>query len=188
MAGFPAFKEWQAIVGALEAGEQILILRKGGIAEGREGFVVRATRFWLFPSAFHAQRTKIKPISYPYFDGQDPAPPGSVVLSSYVEVVESRFLTRWETVAELDRYHLWTEETINERFHGSQPAGIHALAVRVFRIQRPVTFPLTAGMSGCRSWIDLPVSFDEQEAAPVLDDAAFALRLARLRGALDAGC
>ena len=110
------------------------------------------------------------------------------MLSSYAEVVESRFLTRWETVATLDRYHLWTEETINERFHGSQPAGIHALAVRIFRIRRPVTLPLTAEMSGCRSWIDLPASFDEQEVTPVLDDDAFALRLARLREVLDAGC
>ena len=35
---FPAFKEWHVVVEALAAGEQILLLRKGGIAEGRGGF------------------------------------------------------------------------------------------------------------------------------------------------------
>jgi len=35
---YPAFKEWQVIVDALAVGEQSLLLRKGGIAEGRGGF------------------------------------------------------------------------------------------------------------------------------------------------------
>src|SRR5687768_11757609 len=35
-----AFKEWAIIVDALARGDQILILRKGGISEGREGFQI----------------------------------------------------------------------------------------------------------------------------------------------------
>jgi hypothetical protein len=186
MVAFPAFKEWQAVVGTLEAGEQVLILRKGGIAEGREGFVVRASRFWLFPTAFHAQLTKIKPGAHRHFASEDNASTGSVVLSSYADVVESRFLADWQTVARLDAHHVWTEQTIKDRFNGSRPAGVHALVVRVFRLRRPLTLPLTAGMAGCRSWINLPASFDEQQADPVLDDVAFALRLTRLREVLDA--
>ena len=33
-----AFKEWAMVVDALGRGEQIIILRKGGISEGRGGF------------------------------------------------------------------------------------------------------------------------------------------------------
>lgn len=33
-----AFKEWDIVCKALEEGRQSLILRKGGIHEGREGF------------------------------------------------------------------------------------------------------------------------------------------------------
>ncbi|SVB17570.1 uncharacterized protein METZ01_LOCUS170424, partial [marine metagenome] len=33
-----AFKEWGVVVEALGRGEQIVILRKGGIAEGDSGF------------------------------------------------------------------------------------------------------------------------------------------------------
>ena len=58
---YPAFKEWQVIVAALAAGEQSLLLRKGGIAESRGKFnPERAERFWLFPTQFHAQREKTK--------------------------------------------------------------------------------------------------------------------------------
>ena len=43
-------REWAVIVEALGQGEQILILRKGGIAEGRGGFQAEHERF----SYFHA--------------------------------------------------------------------------------------------------------------------------------------
>ncbi|MEJ0000170.1 MAG: DUF1802 family protein [Verrucomicrobiota bacterium] len=45
----PAFKEWEAIVEALGHGAQIVILRKGGIAEGRQGFQARHPRFCSSP-------------------------------------------------------------------------------------------------------------------------------------------
>ena len=50
-----AFKEWGVVVDALGSGEQIVVLRKGGIAEGREGFQVEHEKFWLFPTRFHQQ-------------------------------------------------------------------------------------------------------------------------------------
>ena len=79
---FPAFKEWHVIIEALGAGEQILILRKGGIAEGRLGFEVEAPRFWLFPTRFHAQLEKTKPAAARWFEppAADAAPPSTVTL------------------------------------------------------------------------------------------------------------
>src|SRR5690606_11736877 len=62
----PAFKEWHAIVGALAAGHQTLILRKGGIAEGRGGFRPRGEPFWLLPTAFHEQAEKLRPEAEPW--------------------------------------------------------------------------------------------------------------------------
>jgi hypothetical protein len=40
-----AFKEWAAVCEALAAGRQTIILRKGGIQEGREGFRVQHGEF-----------------------------------------------------------------------------------------------------------------------------------------------
>ena len=45
-----AFKEWAVIVDALGRGQQILILRKGGISEGPGGFQVEQPEFLLFPT------------------------------------------------------------------------------------------------------------------------------------------
>ena len=38
------------MIDALGRGEQIIILRKGGIHEGRGGFQVDQPEFWLFPT------------------------------------------------------------------------------------------------------------------------------------------
>ncbi len=48
--GRPAFKEWEGIVAALGQGAQTILLRKGGIAEGRAGFRPEHDKFWLFPT------------------------------------------------------------------------------------------------------------------------------------------
>ncbi len=54
-----AFKEWAAVCLALAAGRQSIILRKGGIHEGREGFHVHHRAFWLFPTQFHQDAAQL---------------------------------------------------------------------------------------------------------------------------------
>src|SRR5579884_3277142 len=63
-----AFKEWAVVVDALGRGEQILILRKGGISEGRGGFKLEYPRFLLFPTLFHQQRESVIPSAQARFD------------------------------------------------------------------------------------------------------------------------
>jgi hypothetical protein len=179
---FPAFKEWHVIVEALGAGEQILILRKGGIAESCGGFRVEASRFWLFPTRFHAQREKTKPAAHRWFEPEPAIEPSSssVTLRYFADVVQTAFLDNWDAVLRLDPHHFWTEETLRERFDWSRPPGLHAIAVRTHKLLMPLILPVDSAMSGCKSWIDLPCAFDARGSAPVLDDRAFADRLAAL--------
>ncbi len=171
----PAFKEWRSIVGALLSGSQSLILRKGGIAEGRGGFEVRAERFWLFPTDFHAQREKTKPA---VIQVDPPASAdGSAEITGFVDVHRQAFLGDWDRVRALESHHLWTEATIRERFDWAKPPGVHALVVRVHRLRQPVRFMPTPAMAGCRSWVELPLAFADHPADPVLADAAFAERV-----------
>jgi hypothetical protein len=172
---FPAFKEWQAIIGALVAGRQSLILRKGGIAEGRDGFEARAARFWLFPTAFHAQRDKVKPA--PECAPHPEPANGDVLITAFADVHHHAFLSDWERVRALDSHHLWTEATIRERFNWSSPPGLHVFVVRVHRLRQPVRFTPTPAMAGCRSWVDLPYAFADHASDPVCDDVAFAARV-----------
>jgi len=54
-----AFKEWAIVVDALGRGEQIIILRKGGIAEAGGVFRVEHDRFWLYPTYAHQQQAGV---------------------------------------------------------------------------------------------------------------------------------
>jgi hypothetical protein len=189
----PAFKEWHVIVEALGAGEQILILRKGGIAEDGGGFEVKAGKFWLFPTHFHEQLAKTKPAAQKFFDrvggdqcvslGGMPSPriDSSIPLHYLAEVVQQAFLPDWTTVARLDAFHLWSEETIRERFNWAQPPGLHAFAVRVHRLVQPARLEVTPEMSGCKSWVDVPVDFAAHPSEPVLDDENFNRQLSGLK-------
>jgi hypothetical protein len=179
---FPAFKEWHVIVEALGAGEQILILRKGGIAENPGGFQVAHSRFWLFPTRFHAQLEKTKPTAARWFATDSITAPatGAISLCYFADCVQTAYMDNWPQVHRLDAHHQWSDACIHERFHASDPAGVHALVVRIHRLATPITLPLTPEMAGCKSWIELPPPFDAQPSAPVLDDTAFATRRAAL--------
>ncbi|GAB1489092.1 DUF1802 family protein [Opitutaceae bacterium] len=171
----PAFKEWQAIVGALVAGAQSLILRKGGIAEGRGGFKARDGLFWLFPTGFHAQHEKTKPAAARWFPSGAPAT--EITLTGFANVHKHVFLDDWPRIQALDPHHLWTEATVRERFDWAKPPGLHVFVVRVHQLRTPVRFSPTPEMAGCRSWIDLPFAFADHPADPVLNDASFAARV-----------
>ena len=186
---YPAFKEWQVIVDALAAGDQSLLLRKGGIAEGRGGFdPKRADRFWLFPTEFHAQREKTKPklascCNAPRaVKAMSEKPAATVTLSAFAEVVELRFITDWPTVAELDSFHCWTEDAVREKFQWGSPPGLHALVVRVYRLDRSVTLVRSAAMAGCKSWLELQVGFDDLASSLVEPKRAVPKVVAALRG------
>ena len=56
-----ALKEWAAVCLALSDGRQSLLLRKGGIAEGRGGFRMEHDEFWLFPTQFHQSPEQLTP-------------------------------------------------------------------------------------------------------------------------------
>ena len=48
-----ALKEWAVTSGALGRGEQIFMLRKGGIREDGRHFMIEHEQFLLYPGLFH---------------------------------------------------------------------------------------------------------------------------------------
>jgi hypothetical protein len=181
----PAFKEWHSIVDALVRGEQILILRKGGIAEGRGGFQVKSERFWLLPTYFHAQEQKLKSSLTTKLPDEAAlsVPPSSFTVRAFAEITAHAFLTDWPAVARLDPFHSWSEATIRERFEWSKPPGVHAFVVRIHRLHEPFSVATTPELAGCKSWVELPNDFDTLESSPAVDDAAFAQRSAAIQSA-----
>ncbi len=179
----PAFKEWRVIVEALGAGEQVLILRKGGISEGKAGFQPNCDRFWLFPTAFHEQLEKTKPAAARGYTPGEAAlsgPDSTVPLRYFANLVKAEFLTDWERISALDAHHFWTSQTVRERYAWKKPHGLHALVIRVHRLTTPIALAVTEQMAGCKSWIEVPYAFDAMPSTPVLDDPTFARRVAEL--------
>jgi hypothetical protein len=168
-----AFKEWAVICRALAEGRQAIILRKGGISEKAGEFVVEHTRFWLFPTYAHQQRTGIRPEAHALLEEVEAErPPAGVVrLSHFAEVggaYRVRDLTRALLLAHL---HLWSEETVRSRFNYRDP-GLFVIPVRVYRAKEG-ELPMTPYYAGCKSWVELEQELPTKGARPVLKEADF---------------
>lgn len=182
-----AFKEWAVVVDALGRGEQILILRKGGISEGKGGFQVDHPRFWLFPTLFHQQRESVLPQAQARFDEIAPQlpDPDKLRIEFFAEVVDWRRLDAFADAERLRGQHIWRDEVIAQRFDWGRSKSIFAMVVRVFRLPRAVELPMRSAYGGCKSWIELEEEPDSTGARPVLGDGEFADRLARFTSALE---
>lgn len=166
-----AFKEWALVCGALGQGDQSVILRKGGIAEGKGGFGFDHHEFHLFPTWYHGQLERVR-LPGAVLPVQDPE---RVTLSHAVRVEWSGRVTDLEAVLRLEPLHVLDRTVIEERFvydtgSGSLGGiGIHVAFVRVFRIEPAVILPMDKAFGGCRSWIDLPGTAPSS-LVPVLGD------------------
>jgi len=181
-----AFKEWAVVVDALGRGDQIVILRKGGIAEGPGGFVVAQREFWLLPTRFHQQSDRVVPAAQARFAEVLAAlpPPETVRLEFLAEVAAWRKLTSRADAERLRGQHVWRDEVIAERFDWGGEQAIFALAVRVHRLAWPVELPFQPDYGGCKSWIELAGAVPVTGAAPVLAEAEFSRKLAAFQAAL----
>jgi hypothetical protein len=181
-----AFKEWAIVVDALGRGEQIIILRKGGIAEGPGGFRMDHERFLLFPTRFHQQRDQVITSAQARFDELAPTLPGpeTMRIEFSAEVVAWRKVTSLADAEHLRGQHIWRDEVIAERFDWDREQAIFALALRVRRLSFPVELQMLPAYGGCKSWVELAEDLPDEPAAPVLSDSAFAQKLAAFHSAL----
>src|SRR5688500_9763843 len=146
-----AFKEWTIVVDALGRGDQIIILRKGGIAEGRGGFKVEHPEFLLFPTSFHQQRESVLPSAQERFDEIAPQLPTADILriEYFARVIEWHQLDSLASAESLRGQHIWRDEVVRERFDWGKNKNIFALAVRVFRLPQRHDLPMFPSYGGC---------------------------------------
>ncbi len=186
----PAFKEWEAIVEALGQGAQIVILRKGGIAEGRAGFKAKHPKFWLFPTGYHQQWEKTKPELRKFLAPTSvAAEKGKEIALQYIaEVTDAIYLSSWDQVERLADAHFWGNEILRERFdYKDRPGmedGLHLLILRVSRINLPHKLAPSADYDGCKSWVDVPVHWEHDIANHVVKAEEFATRRSRILAAV----
>ena len=169
------FKEWQVVCDSLADGTQSIILRKGGIHEGRQGFSFAHDSFFLFPTRFHAQAEHVR-------EGQVDSLAewqvgDTVHITHRAEAIHAVTLTDWQKVSALAPFHILTEATVRDRFDwqdkGMSSGSIHVALVRIFKLSEPWELTYTSAFGGCRSWIKLPSAPNTNET-PVIAREKFA--------------
>ena len=181
------FKEWLVVCNALMAGRQSMILRKGGIAEGRAGFSFQHDAFFLFPTHFPQQADLVtEDWSRPDLDlgaeREKEADASRIVRIECFGKLETNVVLRdWAQVEALQSEHIWKPEVIRERFDYEGEQCLSMAFVRVYRLNEPWEFPFHRSYGGCRSWVTLPdsaPSMDQMTA--VLSDEQYAVRRTKL--------
>jgi len=172
------FKEWSSVCQAIADGRQTIIIRKGGIAEGRDGFSFKHREFYLFPTWFHEEAEKI---TEPQFAAPADST-GNVTIRCAVTVEWCGVVSDRTVAAALAPFHILRQEVVRERFDYKHAPGVHVAFVRAFRLSPPWTFPNEKRFGGCRSWVELPNRGGEPRFESVLSDAEFDQQRERLSG------
>jgi len=185
-----ALKEWAVVIKALDAGKQILLLRKGGIQEVRGEFNTEPREFFLYPTYVHQQETSLQaPFHSDLKDVLASQPPlGKVYIQNYGrvrDVLEIKELTR---ILSLSDTYVWSPAYVTERFNWRRDKPFYALVLRVFRLPQPVELPVLEEYNGCRSWIDLEKPLPIEGLTPVLEDSQFEARVSYLKKVLETEC
>jgi hypothetical protein len=177
-----AFKEWAVVVDALGRGEQILILRKGGIREQHGAFQVDHREFWLLPTQYHEAERSIIPSKRPALREIAATTVKDFVDIAYYAVADSVFgITDPAVLPRLQGRHIWNEEVLQERFQFGREPGLHALLTRIYRRPSSVRFPLRESYGGCKSWVELERSLSTEDLTPVLTDVEYNAQRDKIR-------
>ena len=179
------FKEWTLVCDSLGSGGQSIIIRKGGIAEGRAGFRFQHDEFLLFPTLFHEQVAKLKlppgtPLPALRADGRH-----EVTLRARVEWTQG--VADFAIARRLAPFHIWQDSEIGKRFrYGEEKGktGVSVAFVRIEKLSAPFVFPDSPKFGGCRSWIELPAVPEGITASPILDETTHRLREEEIRAVL----
>ena len=168
-----ALKEWSVVTEALARGEQLFLLRKGGISEGKEGFELKHREFLFFPTWEHQHTDLIRPEYHRLLGKLRPPPNNALVLRYCGEVSDIVRAPRSpEPICRLGD-HVWSGAYLRKRYEYRPDLPLYVVVVRVHRLPRAVSLPLDRRYAGCRSWVDLTEDVRVRGARPVLSESRF---------------
>ena len=174
-ASATAFKEWAAVVDFLGRGEQILILRKGGIHEKGKEFNVTHEEFFLFPTFEHQNPDDLKPKAQEtlkkILGGK--SDPTTLPLRYYCVVEEDFWISDEKILERLDPFHVWSWDCVKGRFDWGEKKGLYGIIVRTYSLPATVSLANLKRYGGCRSWVELEEPLETPSLRPVLSDRVF---------------
>ena len=181
-----ALKEWAVTVDALARGQQILLLRKGGIHEDGKDFRVIHPEFLLYPTYEHQREDLLKDDHQPALSRllEESPRSDSIAFTHFASVEELLEVEAQEKVDDLSPHHIWTDAYAQARLHWKPMLPLSIMLLRVYRIEQPVTVPFIPEYGGCKSWVDIIPRVDLGTLTPALSDEAFQQEVEAIRGSL----
>jgi hypothetical protein len=183
-----AFKEWALVCDALIEGRQSIIPRKGGISEGPGPgvFVPEYSEFWLYPTWVHQAEQGVRGEDGRVPSAHSAGVSGSVPIRALARVDLLGYVEDEEKLGALEEFHIFTAETIHKRFHYRRE-GLWVLGARVWRHDPGFAIVATPEHAGCKTWVILDQPLPTSGLEPVVDDAEWTSRRARLDSILKKG-
>lgn len=177
-----ALKEWATAIDALERGETILLLRKGGIKEVGGRFQVQHPQALLYPTYEHQKPELLKP-EYakqvtPVSSGWHPE---SISIGSWAEITDIFSVIEESVVDRLLPYHIWNEKLASDRLHWKPRQPLYLLLLRVYKLPQPSTIPYSQEYGGCKSWLDLHQPISLESSIPVLNEPQYTEQVEAIR-------
>jgi hypothetical protein len=153
LANHTALKEWASVIEALDHGEQVVLIRKGGLADPTFG--LEGDRFYLFPTNYHDAGS---------------GEPAHVPITHWAEVVRTWQVTDLETLHRLEPLVALDRDTLDTRYKFRPDQAINVIAVRAWRLAKPVRVAMTEAYGGCRSWVSLDEEIDVDGSVAALGE------------------
>lgn len=169
-----ALKEWAVAVKALEQGDTILLLRKGGIKEEGGNFTVEHRQVLLYPTLEHQDPNLLKSdyaaqAQTLNSENND----NEIMISSWANITHIfslNFPITDSILSQLYPLHIWTESWINERLNYKPKQPLYLLLLRTYILPQIISLPYDSSYQGCRSWIDLKQSIALENSSVALSD------------------
>ena len=181
-----ALKEWAVTIRAMALGDQIIIVRKGGIHQDDKEFRIIHPSFLLFPTYEHQKLDLLKPsvqkdLITPLEDSFNA---NEIEFQYWAKVTDVYELRDSETLSKISSFHHWTEEYVKSRFHWRPSQALTVALLRLFKLEGKMIVPRTPAFSGCKSWVELDDHIPIMETQPVLSDQEYFETSTKIRESL----
>lgn len=163
-----ALKEWAIICKAAEDGKQVLLFRKGGIMEYRNGFELKYKNFFLFPTFEHQSITSIQDEYKGHLEKLEKQhiqkdqhlesknnSINATNIELFVEITYFNEISDINTLEKLEKFHIWTLDYVKMRFSYNPKKPLYLMLLRTYKLDKPIKVYDIPEWSGCKSWIQI---------------------------------
>ncbi len=176
-----ALKEWSATINALASGDQLFLLRKGGIRETNRSFELPHRRFLLYPTHFHEADLLLKPNFQHLVDSKDSIARETVVFKAFAEVGDVLSVNDADALDALSELHIWSDEFVTKRIAWKPRHAADLIVLKTYTLPTPIRLPVEPHHKGCKSWVDIDPATEIAGCKPAVSEPEWVERAQRIR-------